>query len=104
MKTRLVVMNEHRIVQTEHDGEWVNEKIQRAGKNIKAGIYDLYLSQELALDGECKGVIIHADNDYVYQLDGKKIIKYSVTCFDKKITVGSKPTVIRQKSGEYKIN
>lgn len=104
MKTRLVVMNEHRIVQTEHDGEWENEKIQKAGKNIKAGIYNLYLSQELSLESECKGLVIHTDKDFVYQLDGNNIIKHPVACFEKKPTVGSKPVILRQRNGEYKIN
>lgn len=104
MKKRLVVMNGQRIVQSEQFGEWVNEKIQRAGPGVKPGIYDLYLSVTLANDSEAQGVIIHTDKEHIYQYLGSKIIKYEVKDFDKKITLGSEKTIYRQANGDYKVS
>lgn len=104
MKTRLVVMNGQRVLQAEEAGQWVNERIQKAGIGVDAGIYDLYLSVELPVGQVGSGIIIHTDKNHIYQYDGKKIIKYDKNNFSQKLTVGDTPSISRLEAGSYEVN
>ena len=70
MKQRLLVMNGSRIVQSEQDGQWRSEKVDKAG-TLKPGIYNLYLASRADKTATSSGVIVHADKDNVYQQVGR---------------------------------
>ena len=76
MKQRILVMNGQRLVQTEQGGEWNTGKVEKAG-NVKAGIYNLYLAGEADKTRKHIGMILHTDNDYVYQQDGKAVVRHA---------------------------
>lgn len=83
MKQRLLVMNGQRIVQTEQEGAWANQKVDKAGA-LKPGIYNLYMAQQADKKQTHDGVIVHADNNQVYQQVGKTRPKGErvLVCYD----------------------
>ena len=81
MKQRVLVMNGQRLVQDEHEGKWVTGKVERAG-NLKAGIYNIYLSTQADKAKTHDGVIMHADRDNFYQKVGKDFVKHNRADFD----------------------
>lgn len=93
MKQRLLVMNGQRIVQTnEQDGSWRNDRIDRAGE-LKPGIYNLPTAPMADKSKQYEGVIAHADNERVYQLQGKQFVVHDRHDFDKVPDVGSTKTI-----------
>lgn len=102
MKARLVVMNKQRIVQVQQENEWVNERIQRAGENVKPGIYNLFQARELDYDTVGSGVIIHTDRECAYQLqpDGS-ILKYNLEFAERPFKVGETRSIHRDKNGKF---
>lgn len=71
-RRRLLVLNGQKILQRERDdgGGWINEAVDRAGA-IQAGLYNLF-SARLADHGQqYEGVIVHVDEDFVYQQTDK---------------------------------
>lgn len=85
-KQRIVVMNGQRIVQTEQGGEWKNVQVAKAG-DLKAGIYNLYRADFALKTKESIGMILHTDNDYVYQQQGREVLRHD----RKDFTVVPKP-------------
>lgn len=92
MKQRLLVMNGQRLVQSERGGQWITEKVVKAGA-IKPGIYNIHLSAQADKAKTQDGVIVHADSDYVYQQVGKNFIKHDRTDFDKVPDIGSNASI-----------
>ena len=88
MKQRLLVMNGSRIVQHEQDGQWRNEKVDKAG-TLKPGIYNLYLASRADKHAACSGVIVHADKDSVFQQVDKRYVAHARADFDKVPEIGS---------------
>ena len=88
MKQRLLVMNGSRIVQTEQEGQWRNEKVDKAGA-LKPGIYNLYLARPADKTAICSGRIVHADKDGVFQQTGKNYVLHARADFDKAPEIGS---------------
>jgi hypothetical protein len=82
MKQRLLVMNGQRLVQSEQDGQWSTVKVERAG-NIKPGIYHIYLAVAPDKSKAYEGLILHADQSFIYQQVGKAIVKHGLPDFDK---------------------
>ncbi|MEF3077120.1 KfrB domain-containing protein [Methylobacter sp. Wu1] len=73
-KQRLIVMNGCRLLQNEmSDGQWKNEKVDKA-RGIKPGIYKLYLAIKADKAKAFSGIIVHVDDQGVYQQIGKEII------------------------------
>lgn len=93
MKIRLIVMNGQRIVQREENGKWLNHKVEKA-VGIKPGIYNVYLAAPAEKRTSYEGLVVHADNDAVYQQVGKGFISHDKSSFEKVPVVG----------GTYKID
>ena len=87
MKSRLLVMNGQRIVQTEKAGEWANAKVEKAGA-VKPGIYNLYLATPADPAKTHDGVVIHADQEKVFQQVGKSFVQHERAAFDKIPEIG----------------
>ena len=88
MKQRLLVMNGQRIVQTEQQGTWINNKVDKA-MSLKPGIYNLYTAKEVDKGLKHYGPIVHADNNKIYQQSGKNLIIHNRQNFDKVPEIGS---------------
>lgn len=89
---RLVVMNGQRLIQSEQGGEWITDKVVKAGM-IKPGIYNIHLSAQADKAKTQDGVIVHADSDFVYQQVGKNFIKHDRAYFDKIPDIGSSVSI-----------
>lgn len=98
MKQRLLVMNGQRIVQAEHDGKWINQKVDKAGE-IKPGIYNVYLATEADRTAKYSGVVLHADAAAVYQQIGKAFVSHPKAAFDKLPDVGTSRTIAYDEQG-----
>jgi hypothetical protein len=104
MKQRLLVMNGQRIVQAEQAGAWMNQKVDKAGE-LKPGIYNLYLAQPADRVLRHDGVIVHADNNFVYQqVVGKNFVMHSRSDFDKVPAIGSTKSVTYDASGKVNVS
>ena len=92
MKQRLLVMNGQRIVQHEQEGQWQNDKVDRAGA-VKPGIYNLYLASPADKTKIHDGVVLYADKESVFQQVGKSFIKHARSDFDKVPESGSNASI-----------
>ena len=92
MKQRLLVMNGQRIVQHEQEGQWQNDKVDRAG-TVKPGIYNLYLASQADKNKTHDGVILYADKESVFQQVGKTFIKHARSDFEKVPESGSNASI-----------
>jgi 5S rRNA maturation endonuclease (ribonuclease M5) len=92
MKQRLVVMNGQRILQSEHEGVWKNQKVDKAGE-LKPGIYNIYMAEKADKSKRYDGVIVHTDNDNVYQKIDKKFVMHSRKDFDIVTVIGSAKSI-----------
>lgn len=82
MKQRLLVMNGQRLLQSEHDGQWKTDKVEKAGI-VKPGIYHIHLAIQADKSMSYDGVILHADHDSVYQQFRKSFVKHNLIDFEK---------------------
>jgi hypothetical protein len=87
MKTRLIVMNGQRIIQREEQGKWQNHQVEKAGA-IKPGIYNIYLATPAEKRKTYEGVIVHADDDAVYQQVGRGFVKHARNDLDSVPAIG----------------
>ena len=92
MKQRLLVMNGQRIVQHEQEGQWTNDKVDRAG-TVKPGIYNLYLASQADKTKIHDGVVLYADKESVFQQVGKTFIKHARLDFEKVPESGSNASI-----------
>ena len=92
MKQRLLVMNGQRIVQHEQEGQWQNDKVDRAG-TVKPGIYNLYLASQADKNKSHDGVVLYADKESVFQQVGKTFIKHARLDFEKVPESGSNASI-----------
>ena len=81
-KQRMLVMNGQKLIQQQLDGAWQTEKVSKAGL-LKPGIYDIHLSQTADAAKVYDGLVLHADQNFVYQKVGKDYIKHDRQSFDK---------------------
>jgi hypothetical protein len=88
MKQRLLVMNGQRLVQSEQAGQWSTIKVERAG-TIKPGIYHIHLAVAPDKSTVYDGLILHADQVFIYQQVGKVLVKHSQVDFDKAPEIAS---------------
>ncbi len=75
MKQRIVVMNGQRLVQTEQDGQWKTDHVEKAG-SMRAGIYNLYRADNALKNKESIGMILHTNNEHVYQQQGRSVLRH----------------------------
>jgi hypothetical protein len=92
MKQRLLVMNGQRLVQSEQAGQWSTVKVERAG-TIKPGIYHIHLAVNPDKSKAYDGIILHADQGFIYQLVGKVLVKHCLPDFDKVPEIASSTRV-----------
>ncbi len=88
MKQRIIVMNGQRLVQSEYDKQWVTTKVGKAGQ-IPPGIYNISGATSATKDKTYQGVILHADQEHVYQQVGKACIRHSTHDFSRQPEIGS---------------
>lgn len=88
MKQRIIVMNGQRLVQSEYDKQWVTTKVGKAGQ-IPPGIYNISGAAAADKDKTYQGVILHADQQYVYQQVGKACVRHSLQDFPQMPGVGA---------------
>ncbi|WP_036254363.1 IncP plasmid survival protein KfrB [Methylobacter sp. BBA5.1] len=99
MKQRLVVMNGQRILQSEHEGVWKNQKVDKAGE-LKPGIYNIYMAEKAEKSKRYDGIVVHTDNDNVYQKTDKKFVMYSRQDFDIVPSIGSAKSISYNDQGK----
>jgi len=92
MKQRLLVMNGQRLVQSEKEGQWATDKVEKAGP-IKPGIYNIHLAVQADKAKTHDGTIVHQDSTHVYQQIGKSFVKHNLTDFDKVPDIGSNSSI-----------
>jgi KfrB protein len=81
MKQRLLVMNGQRLVQSEQEGRWNTDKVEKAGA-VKPGIYNIYLSVQADKTKVYDGMVVFVDKEHVYQKIGKDFVKHERRYFD----------------------
>jgi hypothetical protein len=87
VKIRLLVMNGQRIVQREEGGKWQNYKVEKAGA-LKAGIYNVYLATPAEQRKTYEGVIVHAEDNAVYQQVGRGFVMHARNDLDTVPAIG----------------
>ena len=88
MKQRILVMNGQRLVQNEYDNEWVTTKVGKAGQ-IQPGIYNISAAVTASKDKSYDGVVLHTDQEHIYQQVGKTCVRHSAHDFAKCPAVGA---------------
>jgi hypothetical protein len=92
MKQRLLVMNGQRLVQNEQEGQWITNKVEKAG-TIKPGIYNIHLAILADKAKIYDGVILYADRDLLYQQVGKAFVKHELKDFGKAPEMGKNSSI-----------
>ncbi|EMK0110359.1 conjugal transfer protein TraO [Escherichia coli] len=103
MKHRLLVMNGQRIVQTENQGAWTNQKVDKAGA-LKPGIYNIYMAQKAEKSQRHDGIIVHADSGSIYQQVGKNFVMHARSDFDKVPEIGSAKSITYDANGKAQVS
>ena len=98
MKSRLLVMNGQRIVQTEQGGQWQNDKVEKAGL-VKPGIYNIHLADQADKSQTYQGVIVHVDKEAAYQKVGNQFVRHDRKDFDKVPELGV-PSSVHYEQGK----
>lgn len=99
MKQRLLVMNGQRIVQADQGGAWANQRVDKAGA-LKPGIYNLYTAKDADKSKSHEGMIVHADNNKIYQQIGKNFVMHSKSDFDIVPDIGSVKSISYDTAGK----
>jgi hypothetical protein len=87
MKQRIVVMNGQRLVQSQYDNEWVTTKVGKAGQ-IQPGIYNISAAAVARKDRTYDGVVLHTDQQHVYQQVGKTCVRHAAQDFSSAPNIG----------------
>ena len=87
MKQRILVMNGQRLVQSEFDSQWVTTKVGKAGQ-IPPGIYNISAAISASKDKTYDGVVLHTDQEHVYQQVGRTCVRHSAHDFPKLPDIG----------------
>lgn len=88
MSERVLVMNGQRLLQSESDGRWVTNKVDKAG-HLKPGIYRLDAAQPADKAKAHLGVIVHANRQSVFQQSGQSLIRHDADAFAQLPTHGT---------------
>lgn len=81
MNQRVLVMNGQRLLQSESDGKWVTNKVDKAGL-LKPGIYRLDAAQPADKTRSHLGVIVHVDRQSVFQQSGQSLVRHDADAFE----------------------
>ncbi|GGE90500.1 KfrB domain-containing protein [Massilia psychrophila] len=92
MKQRLLVMNGQRLVQSEIEGQWATDKVEKAGL-VKPGIYNIHLALQADKAKVHVGVIVYQDRTHVYQQVGASFVRHDLADFGKVPEIGSNSSV-----------
>ena len=92
MKQRILVMNGQRIVQSEFDSQWTTTKVGKAGQ-LQPGIYNLSTAIPASKDKAYDGVVLHSDQEHLYQQVGKTCIRHSAHDFSKLPAIGTHASI-----------
>lgn len=92
MKQRLLVMNGQLLVQSEHEGTWSTDKVEKAGA-VRPGIYNIHLAINADRAKTHDGTILYVDSSSVYQQVGKSYVKHARVDFMKLPEIGTTATV-----------
>ena len=87
MKQRLLVMNGQRLVQIEREGHWATEKVEKAA-GVKPGIYNIYLALDADKAKAHEGIILHVDQNHLYQQSAKGFVRHLLADFNEVPDVG----------------
>lgn len=88
MTQRLLVLNGFRLLQSKHAGEWVVDKVDKAGA-IKPGIYNIYLATPADKTKAHDGIMLYADKQFVYQQTGQNFVWHDQTSFRELPEIGA---------------
>jgi cell filamentation protein len=80
-------MNGQRLVQIEREGQWSTEKVEKAA-GVKPGIYNIYLAVDADKARAHEGIILHMDQDHLYQQIGKGFVRHLLADFSKVPDIG----------------
>lgn len=88
---RVLVMNGQRLLQSAgDDGKWKVDKVTPAADGMKPGIYNIGNATAPTKGKAMEGMVIHADQESVYQQTGKStFVKHDAKAFEKPPAVGS---------------
>ena len=104
MKLRVIVMNGQRIVEAEEDGVWKVLEVSKAGK-LRAGIYNLYLSQLADKTKHYNGIVVHSTDEYLYQQSYNSIISHLRSDFYQMLPKnGTLKKIVYDTQGKARIN
>ena len=92
MKHRLIVVSGQRILQIQETAEWTTIKVGRAG-SLPSGVYDIFAATEACQGEVYRGLIVHCDDRWVYQLVGRKYLKHRREQFTALPLVGTSVSV-----------
>ncbi len=92
MRKRLLVMNKQCIIQRDHGGEWVNQKVEKAG-SLKPGIYNIFNAEKAEPNKSYEGIIVHKGDKNLFQKVGKKFVMHEQKKFDIMPIVGSEARI-----------
>lgn len=87
MKQRLLVMNGQRLVQIERESQWATEKVEKAA-GVKPGIYNIFLAVLADKAKVHEGIVVHVDQDHLYQQTGKGFVRHALADFNKVPDIG----------------
>lgn len=89
-KERVIILNHVHILESySDDGGWkIINTIAQAPRSLKSGVYLLSSARMANRQDEIVGQIIHIDKNFIYQLNGKKIIKYNFADLSKPPKLG----------------
>lgn len=80
-------MNGQRIIQRAEEGKWQNYKVEKAGA-IKPAIYNVYLATPAEKRKTYEGVVVHAEDDAVYQQVGRGFVMHARNDLDTVPVIG----------------
>ena len=81
MKLRLIVMNGHRLVESQRDRKWRIEKVDKAN-GLTPYIYNLFMAEPADKTQQYDGVVLYADRQFVYQIFKKGFVRHDAADFE----------------------
>ena len=102
MRERLLVMNKQCIIQRDHGGKWVNQKVEKAG-SLKPGIYNLFNAVKAEPNKSYEGTIVHKGDKSLFQQVGKKFVMHEQSKFDIIPVIGSEARIGYSDTGNAEV-
>jgi len=96
MKLRLIVMNGHRLVESQRDGIWRIEKVDKAN-GLPPYIYNLFMAEPANKSQQYDGVVLYADRQFVYQIFRKGFVRHDAADFELAPTYGERVRIAYKK-------